>query len=338
MKKYKYHYVYRITNIILNKHYYGTRSTNIIPTQDLGKRYFSSFSEKWFQHDQKNNPQNYKYKIIKIFETSRKDAIAVECRLHRLFDVKNSEDFFNKSNQTNTKFDTTGKSFEFGKVVVFNAETKKNEKINVSDISNKKHTVISKNKVSVVDKHTGKTKRIDKNDFDKNKFDGVSVGMVTVYDDDTNTYKNISKTEFHNGNYKTATMGTVTSKNLKTGEIKQVSKEEYYNNANLKTCCYGTISVLDIRNGKKLRVSHHVYNSSEYYVNVRSKKINIYDYNGKIKFESFGNFKKLCIEHNLPFNQLKKSYQNGGTKIYSKKPPCKKEWYDYINWYAKIID
>jgi hypothetical protein len=41
----KYHYVYRITNIITNKHYYGKRSSMVGPFEDLGTTYFSSSKE-----------------------------------------------------------------------------------------------------------------------------------------------------------------------------------------------------------------------------------------------------------------------------------------------------
>lgn len=55
------HYVYRITNIKLNKHYYGTRtSKNKTPEEDIGYIYFSSSSDKEFLKDQKDNPLNYK--------------------------------------------------------------------------------------------------------------------------------------------------------------------------------------------------------------------------------------------------------------------------------------
>jgi len=60
---YNYHYVYRITNILTNKHYYGSRSCNILPKNDLGFKYFSSSKDNDFIIDQKINPQNYKYKI-----------------------------------------------------------------------------------------------------------------------------------------------------------------------------------------------------------------------------------------------------------------------------------
>lgn len=38
----RYHYVYRITNLVEQKHYYGSRTSNISPFDDLGKKYFSS--------------------------------------------------------------------------------------------------------------------------------------------------------------------------------------------------------------------------------------------------------------------------------------------------------
>ncbi len=41
----KFHYVYRITNTQLNKHYYGCRSSNVEPAKDLGKTYFSSSTD-----------------------------------------------------------------------------------------------------------------------------------------------------------------------------------------------------------------------------------------------------------------------------------------------------
>ena len=52
----KFHYTYRITNIILNLHYYGTRtSTNRTPFEDIGIYYFSSSTDKGFIIDQKTN-------------------------------------------------------------------------------------------------------------------------------------------------------------------------------------------------------------------------------------------------------------------------------------------
>lgn len=38
----KFHYVYRITNLVEGKHYYGVRSSKVSPFNDLGTKYFSS--------------------------------------------------------------------------------------------------------------------------------------------------------------------------------------------------------------------------------------------------------------------------------------------------------
>ena len=104
MKNYKYHYVYRITNIITDMYYYGDRSCNCHPSEDIGIKYFSSSTLKLFIQDQKNNPQDYKYKIIKIFETKREDAKQLEVDLHEKFDVKNNPKFINRANQTSRGF------------------------------------------------------------------------------------------------------------------------------------------------------------------------------------------------------------------------------------------
>ena len=108
MKKYKYHYTYRITHLITRMHYYGSRSCNCHPNEDLGIKYFSHSSVKEFISDQKLNRDNYKYKVIKIFETERYDATQLEVKLHKKFDVKNHPSFFNKSNQKTAGFDVTG--------------------------------------------------------------------------------------------------------------------------------------------------------------------------------------------------------------------------------------
>lgn len=109
----KYHYTYRISNKETGMHYYGDRSSDCHPTEDLGKQYFSSFCEDWFKLDQIENPQNYKYKILKIFET-RKEAKALEIKLHQKFDVRNHPKFINLANQTSVGFMTTPEIIEKG--------------------------------------------------------------------------------------------------------------------------------------------------------------------------------------------------------------------------------
>ena len=105
---YKYHYVYRITNKVTQMYYYGDRSCNCQPSEDIGIKYFSTSTLKLFIKDQKVNPQDYKYKVVKIFETCREDAKQLEVDLHKKFDVKNHNKFINRANQTSSGFDTTG--------------------------------------------------------------------------------------------------------------------------------------------------------------------------------------------------------------------------------------
>lgn len=102
-----YYYVYRITNKALKKHYYGKRTSKIPPALDLGIKYFSSSSDKAFIKDQKDFREKYKYKIVRCC-TSPFAAVALEIRLHNMFNVGLNPNFYNKAKQTSTKFDTTG--------------------------------------------------------------------------------------------------------------------------------------------------------------------------------------------------------------------------------------
>lgn len=94
-------FVYRITNKRLNKHYYGSRHAKHATPESLGTTYFSSSKTTDFIEDQKKNPQDYKYKIIKIFKT-KNEAIRHESMLHAKFNVGSSDKFYNGSEQTET--------------------------------------------------------------------------------------------------------------------------------------------------------------------------------------------------------------------------------------------
>lgn len=98
-----FHYTYRITNLVKNKHYYGVRSSKINPNDDIGIIYFSSSKDKDFLQDQKDNPNNYKYKVIYIYKT-RKQAALAEIKLHDKFNVGINESFYNLAKSTTTKF------------------------------------------------------------------------------------------------------------------------------------------------------------------------------------------------------------------------------------------
>ena len=127
----KYHYTYRITNILINKHYYGTRtSKNKLPKEDIGIYYFSSSRDKDFMQDQKDNPQNYKYKVIRISNT-RKEAMLLEIYFHSKFNVAINGNFYNKTKATSTGFDITGTNVTKG--ICVKSKNGRALKINIYD-------------------------------------------------------------------------------------------------------------------------------------------------------------------------------------------------------------
>jgi len=91
------HYVYRITNIITGYHYSGSRSAETA-IEDIGHNYFSSSTNKLFIQDQKNNPDDYVYKIVFINEEDREKANLFEEKYHKRLDVRNNIKFINKTN------------------------------------------------------------------------------------------------------------------------------------------------------------------------------------------------------------------------------------------------
>jgi hypothetical protein len=105
-----YHYVYRISNRLTGMHYYGVRTSKIDPKLDLGSKYFSSSRNKEFMVDQKTNPSNYKYKVVRLFST-RQIALDHEIVLHKKFDVGVHAKFYNRAKSVSNGFDVTGTKF-----------------------------------------------------------------------------------------------------------------------------------------------------------------------------------------------------------------------------------
>lgn len=105
--KYKNNFVYLIWHKITHKKYIGTKSTNKEPYDVIGKRYFSSSTDKDFINEQREHPENFRYKVLKNFD-NRDDAIKLECELHKKYNVVSSDEFYNLSAQKCTGFDITG--------------------------------------------------------------------------------------------------------------------------------------------------------------------------------------------------------------------------------------
>jgi len=106
----KYHYVYKITNLTpidSKKYYIGVRSSIVIPEEDINYKSSSKYLKEalcTISHS------NFIKEILSIWPT-RKLAVAEEIRLHNEFDVARNPEYYNKSKQTSTSFDTSGVSF-----------------------------------------------------------------------------------------------------------------------------------------------------------------------------------------------------------------------------------
>ncbi len=100
------HYVYRVTELFQDgRHYYGSRTECKIT---IGHNYFTSSKDRDFCISFKEKTDNYKIKIIKIFDNPD-DKMLFESYLHQKFNVKDNDNFINRANQTPFGFDTTGK-------------------------------------------------------------------------------------------------------------------------------------------------------------------------------------------------------------------------------------
>jgi hypothetical protein len=99
----KFHYVYRITNTVTKKHYYGKRSSKHQPFSDLGTSYFSSSTilvdGVKFKTHQKLNPQDYIYKVVAVL-SSAKQALIYEMKIHSRLNVATHQSFHNKINSS----------------------------------------------------------------------------------------------------------------------------------------------------------------------------------------------------------------------------------------------
>ena len=208
-RMYKYHYVYRITELETRMHYYGDRSCDCHPRDDIGVRYFSSYTKNYlFILDQKDNPNRYRYKIIKIFETkmghSRKDATRLEMRLHKKFNVKTNPNFINKGSQSSENFSTAGtthnrnKGFQNPMFGTKRPEHSEKMKCDKNPFYGKKHTNPEKcginniNMVNCKDKTTGEQFRVTKDEFDNNpNLVGITFGNKML----SETIKKISESQ-----------------------------------------------------------------------------------------------------------------------------------------------
>lgn len=177
----KHHYVYLITELSTNKKYIGSRSCDNNPNFDLGHKYYSSSKNKMFIKNQKDHRDNYSYNILSIHQT-REDAINEEIRLHNLYEVNHNPDFYNRSKQTATGFDVSGKMIAVDKDNTIFHISVDDERIKTGELQH-----YTTGKVAVKDKD-GNTFLVDKNDdrYLSGELVGHAKGNVVVRDKNNN--------------------------------------------------------------------------------------------------------------------------------------------------------
>ena len=232
MSNKKYHYVYRITNKEINKHYYGCRTSTIHPSLDLGVCYYSSSKDSEFLKEQRESSVKFKYKIIRIFN-DRKSALKFEIYLHNRFNVATNNAFYNNAKQTNTGFDTTGVSSPQKGISSYMVKDKfgKTLKVSEKEYLTGDYSGQTKGKCKVT--YNGKSILVDRDEYIKNK-----------------------------DKYGHHIRGKVSAININTGETLLVSKDEFETNKELRGASYGNMVCINKKTNERVYISKLEYNTN----------------------------------------------------------------------------
>ena len=241
----KFHYTYQITELSTNRKYIGVRSSNILPEEDIGIKYFSSSSNKEFIKNQKENPSNYKYEVLIVFDT-REEASDHEIELHEKYDVSRNNGYFNK---INAKFEHR---FGFaGYVVVIDSENINKKpfltRVDDPDFISKKLISCTKGKVNVKDKD-GNTFQVSKDDprYLSGELVAISKNQVLVKNKDGNIFRvSINDPRYLSGELVGIAKGKITVKD-KDGNIFRISNDDpRYLSGELEHVSKGLIMIND---------------------------------------------------------------------------------------------
>jgi hypothetical protein len=112
--------------------------------------------------DQKDNPQNYDYKIIGLFHT-REEASLNEIELHETYDVGKNPRFYNRSKQTSTGYDMFGTTHIVSEATKDKLSEAWKNRPPVTEETRKKLSDSAKNKPPVAQKTKDKISESHKN-------------------------------------------------------------------------------------------------------------------------------------------------------------------------------
>lgn len=174
-EKCKYHYVYKITNNINNKFYYGVHNTN-----NLNDNYMGS-GIKLNEAFKKYGKENFTKEIIKFFDTS-KEAFEYE-------KVIVTDELIKDSSCYNIQ--PGGEYVQKEGYVIVKDPNDPNEKLFTVSVSDPRYIsgeliYMFKNKAIVKDKENN-IKWVDKNNIPED-CSGIQKGKIVVKDEDNNTY------------------------------------------------------------------------------------------------------------------------------------------------------
>lgn len=338
------YYVYRVTNLTTGLHYYGCRRSKSL---DLGIRYFTS--SKLIKFDFKKNPQNYKYKILKIFDNYA-DMLCYETFLHLYFNAKDHPKFYNQVNSNpfgnfgkldeqsiqkrrktlTTPLDESGTTLQH---IITEKVKKSKQKVGEDGLTNSqkaglKHSKRMKEKskeewenILQKRKQTGYSRDYNGlNSFRLCVKNGNETKRNTIHENGLNTLQN-------------QILKATVTKNNKSPEEKQRIIEKQKHTYKTKVLENGlTVKENQLINSRKSRLDkgswHH---------------IQIYNDKDELIYDVKGNLQKFCEVNNLPVDAIRKSYKRQ-TKIqwpYTDETMNKRGLQKYIkfrNWKAVKVN
>ncbi len=361
------HYVYKITNINpvdSRKYYIGVRTApSGNPEEDTD---YMGSSVPLKEAIQAQGLEFFSKEILSTWET-RELAEQEEARIHKEYRVSINDNFYNLMESSGKPLNPIGyvrvvdtrtgmpdlitreefKKNTFyqhntkGKTVVLDRRDGKRKHVPIEDFQKYDHFIHQKkNLVTVLDIRDGKTKSVTQEEFDNSDYYiGSTKGMVVVLDKRDGKTKSVTQEEFDNLPYYVGTTkGMVMVLDKRDGTRKTVTKEEFESYDFYVGGTVGKTLAIDTRTGKTVSVTKEEYDSCDYYVNAACKKIQIFNNNGELQYESFGDFKKFCKFHNLPKYELQNSYLNDGRPMYRgiKNPANPK--FKLKGWFAKEVE
>ena len=292
-QKYKYHYVYRITNKIMNKHYYGAKSTNNPNLIESLKQYKSSSTDKEFIKDQKENPQNYKYKVVKQFET-REEANKYEKLILVKFKADKNPSFYNL-HIPDEKFNN------YGMIVVNDLRNNTTKRVSTEDYYKHEYYVAVNTGRDVSVEERNKMSIRSKLRYENNPKMKINLSKIV-----TEQHKNRPKEEWNEIVEKQRKSIIKTLQN-KSNEEKQKAVDNWKNAISKKT--EKEMELWSIRRSKSKSGKNHPM------VNI----ILFFDNFLIPRYICDSGVDKFCKIHNLPCSVFKTSYYKKGAPIYMTK-------------------